>query len=81
VSDIEKLGLPRILEVLHTCDWSSSALDDTENVDSVGATDIDFELNFFDDDKQQGSEKDVENMEQMMVMLLHAKGLVPLFID
>jgi hypothetical protein len=72
----EKLGRDRVIEILHTCDWTSS----TEESDSLGSLqdgEIDFELNAFDEhdeDKEDGSERDVEYMEKMMTMLLNARG-------
>jgi hypothetical protein len=68
LSNIEKLGLPRVLEVLHTCDWASVA----EEEDSIGSLQDDA----FDDDKADGSERDVEYMERMMAMLISAKGIL-----
>jgi len=76
--DVEKLGKARVLEVLHTCDWSS-APDDTDSLGSLQDGEIDFELNAFDEDeenKEKGSEKDVEYMERMMAMLLNARGII-----
>jgi hypothetical protein len=35
---------------------------------------LEFELNAFDDDKEAGSEKDVDYMERMMAMLINARG-------
>jgi hypothetical protein len=35
---------------------------------------VDFELNAFEDDKENGSERDVEYMERMMAMLISARG-------
>jgi hypothetical protein len=75
-AEVEKLGLPRVLEVLHTCDWTSPT-EDTDSIGSFQDTDIDFELNAFDEDKENGSEKDVEYMERMMSMLLSARGTFP----
>lgn len=72
--DVEKLGLPRVLEVLYTCDWTSPTAEDSESIDSFHEGEIDFELNAFDDDKQDGSEGDVEYMERMMAMLINARG-------
>lgn len=72
ISDVEKLGLPRVVEVLHTCDWTSST--DEESIGSFHDGEIDFELNAFDDDKIDGSEMDVEYMERMMAMLITARG-------
>jgi hypothetical protein len=72
--DVEKLGLPRVLEVLYTCDWTSPTAEDSESIDSFQEGEIDFELNAFDDDKQDGSERDVEYMERMMAMLINARG-------
>ena len=43
-------------------------------MDSFQEGEIDFELNAFDDDKQEGSERDVEYMERMMAMLINARG-------
>jgi len=37
---------------------------------------IDFELNLLDGDKEYGSEQDVEYLEQMMAMLINARGAV-----
>ena len=65
-----------MLEVLYTCDWASPAAD-TDSIGSLQDAEIDYELNAFDEDentKQDGSEKDVEYMERMMTMLLHARG-------
>ena len=73
-SDLEKLGLPRVLEVLHTCDWASSDIDDDGSIGSLQDAEVDFELNAFDDDKENGSERDVEYMERMMAMLISARG-------
>ena len=82
---IEKLGLPRVLEILHTCDWTSPALE-TDSLGSFQDPELDFELNAFDDNEQNdenGSEKDVDYMERMMAMLLHARGnfSCPLSVD
>jgi hypothetical protein len=74
LSDLEKLGLPRVLEVLHTCDWASEDIDDDGSIGSLQDAEVDFELNAFDDDKENGSERDVEYMERMMAMLISAKG-------
>jgi hypothetical protein len=74
ISDLEKLGLPRVLEVLHTCDWASADIDDDGSIGSLQDAEIDFELNAFDDDKENGSERDVEYMERMMAMLISARG-------
>jgi hypothetical protein len=41
---------------------------------SFQGSEIEFELNAFDDDKENGSERDVEYMERMMAMLLSARG-------
>jgi hypothetical protein len=60
---------------LHTCDWTSLT-EDTESIGSFQDTDVDFELNAFDEDKENGSEKDVEYMERMMSMLLSARGTI-----
>jgi hypothetical protein len=73
----EKLGLPRVLEVLYTCDWTSSPESDEESIDSLQNGDLDFELHAFDEEneEQNGSEQDVEYMERMMSMLLNARGI------
>ena len=73
-SDLEKLGLPRVLEVLQTCDWASEDIDDDGSIGSLQDAEVDFELNAFDDDKENGSERDVEYMERMMAMLISARG-------
>lgn len=78
ISDREKLGLPRVLEVLHTCDWASTILGDDDSIGSLQDAELDFELSPFDDDdndKQNGSETDVEYMERMMAMLINARGI------
>ena len=75
-SNLEKLGLPRIFEILHTCDWTSSTAEDEESIGSLQDGEIDFELNAFDDDKLEGSERDVEYMERMMAMLISARGIL-----
>jgi len=82
---IEKLGLPRVLEILHTCDWTSPTLE-TDSLGSFQDPELDFELNAFADNEQNdenGSEKDVDYMERMMAMLLHARGNLscPLSVD
>jgi hypothetical protein len=69
----EKLGLTRVLEFLHTCDWASTSAD-SESIGSLQDAELEFELNAFDDDKEDGSEKDVEYMERMMAMLINARG-------
>jgi len=74
ISDLEKLGLPRVLEVLHTCAWASADIDDDGSIGSLQDAEIDFELNAFDDNKENGSERDVEYMERMMAMLISARG-------
>jgi hypothetical protein len=78
----EKLGLGRVLEILHTCDWTSPTID-TDSLGSLQDPELDFELNAFDDgededdqNQEKGSEKDVDYMERMMAMLLHARGMV-----
>lgn len=75
IFDVEKLGLPRVLEVLHTCDWTSSTVEDSESIGSLQDGEIDFELSAFDDDKEHGSERDVEYVERMMAMLINARGI------
>jgi hypothetical protein len=78
VDKAEKLGLPRVLEVLHTCDWTSSLDEDEESIGSLqDGTELDFELNAFDEEyeEQNGSEQEVEYMERMMSMLLNARGI------
>jgi hypothetical protein len=64
--------------VLHTCDWSSASTEDDESIGSFQNTEVDFELGAFDDDddddKESGSERDVEYMEQMMTILISARG-------
>ena len=78
-SNLEKLGLPRILEILeilHTCDWTSSTAEDELWIGSLQDVEIDFELYTFDDDKLEGSERDVEYMEIMMAMLISARGIL-----
>jgi alpha- and gamma-adaptin-binding protein p34 len=76
----EKQGLPRVLEVLHTCDWTAFPDEDEESVGSLHDGELDFELNAFEDDqqedKQDGSEQEVEYMERMMAMLLNARGIL-----
>ena len=67
--------MPRVLEVLHTCDWTATTLD-TDSIGSFQTSDIDFELAGFDDE-EHGSEKDVEYMERMMAILLSARGIPP----
>jgi hypothetical protein len=74
LSDLEKLGRPRVLEILHTCDWASADIDDDASIGSFQDAEVDFELNAFDDDKENGSERDVEYMERMMAMLIGARG-------
>jgi hypothetical protein len=69
----EKLGVARVLEFLHTCDWTSTSAD-SESIGSLQDAELEFELNAFDDDKEDGSEKDVEYMERMMAMLINARG-------
>lgn len=71
---IEKLGLARVFEILHTCDWTSPSAD-SESMGSLQDAELEFELNAFDDDKEAGSEKDVEYMERMMAMLINARGI------
>ena len=78
---VEKEGLSRLLEVLHTCDWTSSHDEDEESMGSLQDGELEFELNGFDDDPQEvdkpnGSERDVEYMERMMAMLLNARGTI-----
>jgi hypothetical protein len=78
VDKAEKQGLPRVLEVLHTCDWTSSPDEDEESIGSLqDGAELDFELNAFgeENDEQNGSEQDVEYMERMMSMLLSARGM------
>lgn len=79
---IEKLGLPRVLEILHTCDWTSPTLE-TDSLGSFQDPELDFELNAFDNEQndENGSEKDVDYMERMMAMLLHARGNHALFLS
>jgi hypothetical protein len=60
--------------VLHTCDWTSTIPGDDDSIGSFQDAELDFELSAFDDDKQNGSERDVEYMERMMAMLINAKG-------
>jgi hypothetical protein len=74
LNNLEKLGLLRIFEILHTCDWTSLPDEDEESIGSLQNGEIEFELNAFDDDKQEGSERDVEYMERMMAMLISARG-------
>jgi hypothetical protein len=76
----EKLGVERVMDVLHTCDWTSPA-DETDSLGSLQeAHELDFELNGFDDDHgEEGSEEDVEYMERMMAMLLNARGICVMF--
>ena len=81
VDQVEKQGLPRVLEVLHTCDWTSSPSEDDESMGSLQDGELEFELRAFGDDlqeedKQIGSEHDVEYMERMMTMLLSARGSI-----
>jgi hypothetical protein len=70
---IEKLGLGRVFEILHTCDWTSTSAD-SESMGSLQDAELEFELNAFDEDKEAGSEKDVDYMERMMAMLINARG-------
>ena len=74
-SELEKHGLQRVIEVLHTCDWASAAIEDDGSLGSLQDAEVDFELNAFDDNKENGSEKDVEYMERMMAMLITARGI------
>jgi len=81
VDHLEQQGLPRLLEVLHTCDWTSSTNEDDESIGSLQDCELEFELKAFGDDPQQedkeiGSEHDVEYMERMMAMLLNARGSI-----
>lgn len=73
----ERLGLPRVREVLHTCDWTLSPDDEEESIGSFqDGAELDFELDAFgESDEQNGSEQDVEYMERMMSMLLSARGI------
>jgi len=68
--------LDRVIEVLHTCNWTSDSLDDNESLGSLQDAELDFELDAFRDEDAEdgGSEQDVEYMERMMTMLLHARG-------
>jgi len=63
-----------VLEVLHTCDWASADIEDEGSIGSLRDAEVDFELNAFDDDKENGSEQDVEYMERMMALLINARG-------
>ena len=75
ISNVEKLGLPRVLEILHTCDWTSPIVDEEHaSIGLLQDTEVDFELGAFDEDKVDGSERDVEYMERMMAMLINARG-------
>lgn len=60
--------------MLHTCDWASADIDDDGSIGSLQDAEVDFELNAFEDDKEDGSEQDVEYMERMMALLITARG-------
>lgn len=71
----EKRGLARVLEILHTCDWTSPEIGDDDSGRSLEDGELEFELNAFDDNKEHGSEQDVEYLERMMAMLVSARGI------
>jgi len=55
-------------------------VDDNESMGSLQDAELDFELGAFEDqDGEDGSEQDVDYLERMMAMLLHARGTNPAF--